>query len=163
MFKKVALAAALSAAAFSPAANAGTVTGVLNVTATISGACTIVTPATLAFGNIVSTNSATTDFTGLLFVNCTATLPYSIGINNTGNAASGRTMNDGAATPHFLNYEIYTNIGRTAVWGTTIGTDTAPGTGSGSATSIPVYGRVLVQTTPPAGAYTDSLTVTVTF
>ena len=165
MFKKIALAAALGAVAFSPAANAGTATGVLNVTATVTGSCTIVTPATLAFGNIVSTLTVPAPGTATLSVNCTSSLPYDVGIDATGGSAgTNRRMSDGAASPSFLLYQLYSDAARTTIWGNTVGTSTVPGTGTGAAQPITVYGSVLVQNpTPPAGAYTDTLNVTVTF
>ena len=165
MFKKIALAAALGAVAFSPAANAGSVSGLLNVSATITGSCTVVTPATLAFGNIISTLTTATDVNTTISVNCTSTLPYDIGIDATGGAAgTNRRMSDGAPTPNFLNYQLFSDAAHATIWGNVVGTSTVPGTGSGSAQSVNVYGRVLVQSpTPPAGAYTDTLNVTVTF
>ena len=62
-----------------------------------------------------------------------------------------------------VNYTLYSDTNRTTVWGQTIGTDTVSASGSGAAQSYTVYGRVPVQTTPAPGAYTDTITVTVTY
>jgi spore coat protein U-like protein len=62
-----------------------------------------------------------------------------------------------------VGYQLYSNAARTAVWGTTIGTDTVAGTGNGNAQALTVYGRVPPQTTPPAAVYNDTVNVTVTY
>jgi spore coat protein U-like protein len=58
---------------------------------------------------------------------------------------------------------LYSNAGRTTVWGNTVGTDTVAGTGTGATQSLTVYGRVPVQSTPGAGTYTDTVITTVTY
>jgi spore coat protein U-like protein len=42
-------------------------------------------------------------------------------------------------------------------------TDTVAGVGNGAAQPYTVYGRVLPQVTPAPGAYSDTITITVTF
>ena len=169
MFKKIALAAALGAVAFSPAANAGTATTTMTVNATITGACTISASTILDFGPIVATNVAVTPGTGTLSVNCTTTLPYDIsmddGANTSGLGIHNRRMKDNAATPNYLTYQIYTDVARSIVWGTVVGTDVLHGIGNGAAQPLTVYGTVIVQTTPPANVvpYADTLTATITF
>ena len=37
------------------------------------------------------------------------------------------------------------------------------GTGTGSEVTIPVYGRVQAQATPPSGTYTDTVIVTIDY
>jgi spore coat protein U-like protein len=49
------------------------------------------------------------------------------------------------------------------VWGTTINTDAVHAIGNGASQSYTVYGRVPAQTTPAPAAYTDTITVTVTY
>src|SRR5436190_1433424 len=70
-----------------------------------------------------------------------------------------------ATGTNLLNYNIYTTSARTTVWGDgTASTATIGGTGSGSAQSVTVYGRVgSGQTSLPAGAYADTVAVTVTY
>ena len=62
-----------------------------------------------------------------------------------GATVATRKMTSGAAT---VNYTLYSDSGRTTVWGNTIGTDTVAGTGNGAAQTLTVYGRVPPQTTP---------------
>ena len=62
-----------------------------------------------------------------------------------------------------LSYSIYRDSNRTNVWGVTSGSNVLTGTGTGAAQSINVYGRIPVNQTAPAAAYTDTVTVTVTY
>src|SRR5262249_25674770 len=78
----------------------------------------------------------------------------------TGATVAVRKMSNGANT---INYSLYSDSGRTTVWGNTIGTNTVAATGNGASQSYTVYGRVPAQTTPAAAAYTYTITVTVTY
>jgi spore coat protein U-like protein len=69
-------------------------------------------------------------------------------------------MTAGGAT---VGYALYSNAGRTTNWGNTVGTDTVSGTGNGTGQALTVYGRVPPQSTPAPGAYSDTITVTVTY
>ena len=71
-----------------------------------------------------------------------------------------RKMTSGGNT---VNYSLYSDSGRTTVWGNTVGTNTVAATGNGAAQSYTVYGRVTAQTTPAPATYTDTITVTVTY
>ena len=59
-----------------------------------------------------------------------------------------------------VTYQLYRDNGRTLNWGDIASGDTLAGTGSGSAQTITVYGRVASQTTPPADTYNDTVLVT---
>ena len=89
-------------------------------------------------------------------------LDVGLGIG-TGSGASTASRKMTGPSAAVVNYTIYRNPGRTQLWGTTIPTDTVPGTGNGDVQTIPVYGRVPPQTTPLAGAYTDTVQITVTY
>ena len=69
-------------------------------------------------------------------------------------------MISGSAT---IDYKLFSESTRTTNWGNTVATDTVSGTGSGSAITYTVYGRVIVQATPAPGTYTDTMTITVTY
>jgi spore coat protein U-like protein len=91
------------------------------------------------------------------------TTPYNIGLDaGTGSGATVavRKMSNGGNT---VNYSLYSDSGRSTVWGNTVGTDTVAATGNGTSQSYTVYGRVPAQTTPAAATYTDTITVTVTY
>jgi spore coat protein U-like protein len=132
-----------------------------SATATVITACSVSTSA-VNFGAFASLGS-NVDSTGSVSVTCTNGAPYNVGLGagtGTGATVAARKMTNGANT---VTYSLYSNTGRTTVWGNTIGTDTVTGTGSGLSQSLTVYGRVPSQTTPPVKTYTDTVVVTVTF
>jgi spore coat protein U-like protein len=143
-------------------ADAATATTTMTVQMTITATCLVNSASTLDFGTqgVLSTN---VDQTSTIQVTCTNTTPYNIGLNagtGTGATVATRKMTSGANT---VNYTLYSNSGRTTLWGNTVGTDTVAATGNGAAQSYTVYGRVPAQTSPAPGTYTDTITVTVTY
>ena len=63
-----------------------------------------------------------------------------------------------------MDYQLFSDQNRTVPWGDgTNGTTTLGGTGAGTAQSITIYGRVPQQPTPQAGAYSDTVTATITY
>lgn len=154
------LAIILTTTAVTPAMTA-TATGTFNVRITITAQC-VVSASDLDFGTRGVLNTDT-DATNTISVQCTNTLPFSIGLNagsGTGATVANRLMTGGTAT---IGYTIYSNAARTAVWGNTPPTDTVAGTGTGAVQTFTAYGRVPIQATPVAGTYTDIVTVTVTY
>ena len=141
---------------------AATATSTFTVQATITATCTINSAATLNFGT-QGILTANVDQTSTIAVTCTNTTPYNVGLDaGTGSGATvaSRKLTSGGAT---LNYTLYSDSGRTTVWGNTVSTDTLAGTGNGASQSLTVYGRLFSQTTPAPGTYTDTITVTVTY
>lgn len=130
-----------------------------NVSAQIQKSCTI-TATTLNFGNH-GMLTANIDATSTLFVNCTANLPYTIALNGgmSNMQPHQRRMTNNA---NVIIYGLYSNSSRTIAWGETPGQIVSE-TGSGTTQDITVYGRVLPQTTPPPGIYTDIVVATVTY
>jgi len=132
------------------------------VQVTITATCLINSASTLSFGT-QGVLAANVDQTATIQVTCTNSTPYNIGLDaGTGSGATvaARKLTSGGAT---VSYTLYSNSGRTTVWGNTVGTDTLAGTGNGSAQNYTVYGRIPAQTTPAPGTYTDTITVTVTY
>lgn len=132
----------------------------MNVTASVLYKC-LLTGGTLNFGT-VSTLANTIDASTNIALTCSNTLPYNIALDNGLNAtsATSRKMKNGADT---VGYSLYRDVGRTRNWGSTLGTDTLGGVGTALTTSIPIYGRVPAQPTPPAATYTDTVQITVTY
>jgi spore coat protein U-like protein len=105
--------------------------------ATATSTMTVNSATTLNFGTqgVLSTN---VDQTSTIQVTCTNTTPYNIGLDagtGTGATVATRKMTSGANT---VNYTLYSNSGRTTVWGNTVGTDTQAATGNGSAQTYTV-------------------------
>jgi spore coat protein U-like protein len=129
---------------------------------TIAASCTILSATTLDYGT-QGVLGGSVDQTSTIQVQCTNTTPYNIGLDagvGAGATVAVRKMTNTGVT---INYSLYSNAGRTTVWGDTIATDTVAATGNGASQSYTVYGRVPAQTTPAPGLYTDTVTVTVTY
>ena len=157
-------------ASCSVSAQAATATSNLTVQITITASCTI-NAATLDFGPNPGTTlvAANIDAQSTVSVTCTSGSPYSIGMDNGANASgTQRRMKTGA---NFLNYNLYVDAGRSNAWTTastniacTTANSCALGTGSGSAQSVSIYGRVpSIGTAPPPGTYTDTVLMTITY
>jgi len=129
--------------------------------ATYSATCSV-SAATLNFGS-AGVLAAAVDGTTSLTTTCSATTPYTIGLDG-GNAGASdptqRKMSYGGAQ---ITYGLYQNAARSQPWGNSTGTNTAAGTGTGSGQAITVYGRVPAQTTPAPGTYSDSIIATLTY
>jgi spore coat protein U-like protein len=165
-FKKSAIAAAsvLATCAFAAPAMAATASSTLSVTATVTANCTVSTSA-VAFGNVNTLSGSPVDASGSISVTCTNGTAWSAAAGaggGTGATVAARKMLSGA---NLLNYALYSDSGRTTLWGDgTLTTAAITGTGSGSAQSSTIYGRVASgQSSVPAGSYADTVAVTVTY
>lgn len=115
----------------------------------------------MAFGSVPGPITANVDQTTSIGLVCSGRTAWQIGLDN-GLHASGTTrrMRNGAG--QFVVYELYRDSPRSLRWGNALGADTLAGTGTGTAQSLPVYGRVGAQA-PAIGSYSDTITVTVTY
>lgn len=141
--------------------NAATAVGNFQVQINIQATCIVVSASDLNFGN-AGVLSANVDSASTISVQCTATTPYTIGLNQGVNGGSVTTRQM-AGSGGLINYSLFRDAGRTQNWGTTVGSDTVAGVGNGAAQNYTVYGRVPPQTTPAPALYTDTITVTVTY
>lgn len=164
-----AAAVALTLAGPVAPAFAGTATSNLNISATVAANCLIST-APVAFGSydpLVTNASAPQDANGTVNVTCTNGATANITLGQGAHASAGssdatplRRMSNGSSG--FLGYALFSNSGRTTTWGNTSVTGVAH-TGTGSLTSLTVYGRVDGGQNAAIGAYTDIVVATVTF
>lgn len=161
------LSAIVLLAAFGLVANpawAQTATTTFQVQITIQSTCTIDDPAptNVDFGGQPS-SAINVDAIGQLNVNCTPGTDYVIalddGQNSGGGGVGARAMANGA---DLVTYQLYSDAGRTTIWGETLGTDTVAGTGTGAVQAYPVYGRVPIASAP-AASYLDVVTATISF
>lgn len=140
-----------------------------SVAATVIGACNVQSGSLVFAPTALLT--APVEGTGSVAVECSNGAPYSVGLG-AGNYASGsqRRMYS-AATGGYVSYNLYTDSGYSQPWSTTTSATSCTtgggtcylGTGNGSYQTIPVYGMVPQQLGPAAGAYSDTVTVTVTY
>ena len=161
VFTRTALAAALLAAA--PLALAqSTTTDTMQVSITIENACTV-NAADLAFGaqdSLAADIDATADVT----VDCSnqGAVDVAFSAGGSGDQTARQMASAGGDT---INYQIYSDSGRTSPLGDgTGGTSRFAATSTGGSDTFRVYGRVPGgQGAKPVGAYTDSLTATLTY
>ena len=137
---------------------AQTATGQFAVRSTVVNSCTV-TAADINFGNYVTT-AASTASTGIN-LQCTKGAAATVALDGggTGNAAA-RAMT-GPAT---LTYQLYTNAALTTAINTTTATFTLTSAqNTGAVVVYTVYGQVPAGQSVPAGAYTDTIHITVSF
>ena len=156
--------AAVAAVASTPAL-AATATNTMPVSVNVINSCTIAaTP--MSFGAPTAIGGSNIDSTSTISLVCTNGSTYDVsldqGLHSTG---TQRFMSNGAATPVKVPYGIFTDSARSAAWGSTSGTNTVAGSaGTSGAVVLTAYGRIPSSATSVgAGAYLDTVTVTVTF
>ncbi len=154
-----AVAAVLVAGNGDTPALAATDTATLTVSASVAAVCNV-QAATLAFG-AYDPVAANLDATTVINVTCTPGTTYDIGLNGggSGNVAARQMANGGA----LLNYSVFSDPARTVNWGDTVGTDTVSGVGGGGVNPHSVYGRIPTGQFVATGAYSDTVTITVTY
>jgi spore coat protein U-like protein len=146
-------------------ANAATTTSNMSVDATVTSNCAV-SASPIAFGNVDVTSGSNADATGGISVTCTSGTAWAASADaglGSGATLSVRKM---AAGAELLNYALYTDSGRTTLWGDGTGgtTATVSDTGTGAAQAKTIYGRVPSgQSAVPAGSYADTVTVTLTY
>jgi spore coat protein U-like protein len=135
--------------------------------------CQLNSTSTVDFGNINDISTTKHDYTAQGAVNstCNYGTPYSIYLGDGNNRISGgfRRMTNG--NNEFIPYQLYKDSNYSTVWDTTGGVTNVGGsggvskTGSGSAQTTTVYGKIpqgtSIASTP--GNYSDSVVVTVTY
>ena len=129
------------------------------VTARVNAVCEV-TASDLAFGTYTAQAGTPLQGTTLLRTTCTPNSTYNIGLNegtSPGASVNQRKMVSG--TTNVLNYQLYSDASRSAIWGNTTGTDTVVGTGTGLAQDHTVFGQVPAAQVVPAGDYQDTITV----
>jgi spore coat protein U-like protein len=139
----------------------GSKTFSLTNTATISNYCTV-SATTLAFGSVANLSSVVTS-TNTVSALCSSGTAYNIGLDGGTTGATDPTLRKMSFSTNQITYGIYRSSGTTQPWGSTIGTNTASGTGSGLTQNYTGFGRVPVQSQPNPGNYSDTVVVTVTY
>lgn len=128
------------------------------VQATVSPKCNVLAPDNINFGTrgLLKNNVAAQ---GTVRLSCTQTTNYAVALETGGVSPTARLMKNGANS---VIYGLYKDSQHLQPWGDAAG-QTYSSAGTGTTTSIPVYGLVLPQATPPAGVYTDTVIVRITY
>ncbi|MFN2461674.1 MAG: spore coat U domain-containing protein [Candidatus Velthaea sp.] len=116
----------------------------------------------MAFGSWAYTAASTA--TGSITVTCTTGTPVSsITLDNGSNfASSSRNLKAGGAA--VIAYGLYSDAGYSTAWGSGVNFPAAATyTATASAAVFNVYGKAPAGPTVPAGSYSDSVGVTVTY
>lgn len=156
---------AVSLIAGAGAASAATTTAPtsFNVTANIAGFCQINSASAIGFGAVSASTVANNDKTGTIAHQCTKGTAYTIKLDAGANGSfAARKMLD-SVSGDTLDYNLYTDSGRTTVWNDT--TQTVTGTASLFATTISttIYARLVEGQDKSAGSYSDTVNVTITY
>jgi spore coat protein U-like protein len=149
-------------------AMAGSATGALAVSATVSPTCAVTT-SPVNFGAYHPAAKAPTDATGLLVITCTEGVFFDIALDAgaypsiPGDAATRRMtrIERGRSLP----YALFADSVRTTLWGSAYNTTQRFFThaGNGAAHDYPVYGRIDAGQYVPAGLYADTVIATLTY
>lgn len=118
-----------------------------------------ISPQSVNFGNYDTLSGQQLDGVGTISVNCDATATFTISLSSGAGSFNARQLSSGSNS---LGYNLYTDASRLSVWGDGTGSTT---TVSESATSgnFTVYGRIPADQNVPAGTYSDTVTVTITY
>ena len=133
----------------------------LGVSITITDECSVGTIVPVAFGS-TGAISANIDAEGSVDVTCTVDTDYEIALDAgdgaTASVAVREMTGPGGAV---VTYSLFSDDAYETVWGDTVDTDSKAATGTGTAQTHTIYGRVPAQTTPVPGAYSDTVSVVV--
>ena len=148
---------------------AGVLTTTLPVSINVVSGCTV-SATGISFGTITAgsaSNYSLNASNGSIAVTCASGLPYTVTLDDGDhyNITFGRSMGG----PNIVPYELYKDAALTQVWGDsgfaglyTEGTP-ATGTGTGSSTTLTVYGKLKAGGNPTVGPQTDNIIVTLIF
>jgi spore coat protein U-like protein len=140
----------------------------MNVSVSVGHSCAIDSNP-MAFGaynGLVANASADLETTATVVTTCTSGAAALITMNAGASAGSGsaaapvRRMTAGAGK--YLVYQVYSDDARGTVWGNTASTGVAL-TGTGVSQTLTAYGSVPSAQPAAQGAYSDQVTVTVTY
>jgi spore coat protein U-like protein len=143
-----------------PLAVAGILAGIagLGVGPAQAANCTL-TAQGVVFGTYDTLSNQNLDGAGSISVSCDSSDSFTLALSSGHGTMLARQMQSGTAS---MTYNLYTDSLRSSIWGDGTGGTTLI---SATATSAiyAVYGRIPPAQNIPAGAYSDSITVTLSF
>ncbi len=149
--------AALIAALMAGGARAGTETATLTVTARVQSGCSV-SGGVLDFGTYTAGQPDDVTATGrITLTNCNGTVLIELDGGSSGNVQD-RSMRSGN---NRLRYQLYVDNGYSRVWGT--GQQGLQYMALSNSATVLVYGRIPGGQNVPAGNYSDTVNVTITF
>ena len=151
---------AVSFGAAAPAAAQATDT--FDVTANVVDGC-LITAGDLDFGDYSAVAVLAKDATSTIQVDCSTGAVFAVALNEgiNGGDFTGRLMTNGTDT---LTYNLFLDATRLIVWGDDSGlTQDVTGVSLGAPIDYTVYGRLNAGQDVSTGAYSDTITATITF
>ncbi|TDM65165.1 spore coat U domain-containing protein [Acinetobacter pittii] len=135
--------------------------------------CQLNSTSTVDFGNINDISTTSRDYTaqGAVNTTCNFGTPYSIYLGDGNNRIAGSFRRMTNSNNEFIPYQLYKDSNYSTVWDATGGVTNVGGTGgvsktgTGSAQTTTVYGKIPQGTAIASrpGVYSDSVVVTVTY
>ncbi len=153
------MVAAVMTLSFASTVYAATVATTFDVTATVNSVCSITNAPNLAFGAYDPTSGTDLDATTTVTIRCTKNTDYELYIT----PASGARIMVGAPTADNLNYELYSDAGRTTSFSSAVTGTKATATDAALDIDTIVYGRIPSLQNVAIGTYTQTVTVTVDY
>jgi len=132
----------------------------VSISGSVSPICSV-SAGSLGFGTYSA--AAASLGSAAVSVNCSNGGAYQVSLGS-GQYSTSATRRMLGPSNNYLNYELFSDAGRTTQWGngTVLGGQVS-GTGSGSAQSLIVYGRIPASQLSTPGTYSDSVLVTVEY
>lgn len=140
--------------------NSGVATLNVQARVVVQKSCNI-TASNLTFPTVTNLNSPVNGQSSLS-VQCTKNTGYTIGLNGGTSNATDPTARFMKAGSDSVRYGLYQQPNGSTPWGNTAA-NWLGGTGTATTQTIPVYGRVPIQPTPPPNTYQDTIIATVTY
>lgn len=117
-----------------------------------------VNPQGVGFGAYDSLDPSALEGVGNVHVSCDSVVSFTVALSTGAGTYGERRLSDAAAQ---LGYNLYTDATRTVVWGDGISASDVSATGD--IVDVVVYGRIPARQNVQAGAYVDTITVTVSY
>jgi len=144
--------------------SAATATANLGIGTTVSANCSITTTAVTfptAYDPVGANAAADSDGTGNIAVTCTKGAGTSITLNVGANASGAQARMKGPGALDYLNYQLFSDAGRTVDWcGATRTIAAAP---SKATQNFIVYARIPRNQDASAGTYADTVVATLNY
>ena len=122
--------------------------------------CTV-NPQGVAFGTYDSVSGAAVD--GVGYINLACDSPTSLEVRLSAGASGSYAARAMSASGAEMHYNLYSDVGRTAVWGDGVGGTATVSTTVSVEQDVTVYGRIAPGQNLPAGTYSDMIVVTVVY
>lgn len=157
---------------FASPVRANTTSGTMNISATVTSACTVTNTPAVAFGSFSGLMAAAVDASGSIQIQCTNGSGYTVALNS-GSYSSGGLPNrrmissvQHSSAFQYVSYQLsQSSCSATCptIWGDGTGsTNTLSSTGTGSIQTFTIFGAITVQSLYP-DSYNDTVTITVTY